>query len=197
MDLTSRLAVTAGAARLTANLQGRGMQPTDEPSHGVLYMRWVHDDRGNAWGDHDGETVFYTVTEADVACATVVMRESLMVSLIVRQHGVDYNFGTYLIVCVDRWAGAYRVTLGRAHQPPSAKKNPTGKASDVYTVKRITRHRRNPGWMFRVQWKGYRQKTWEPLKNLVHGGRINIFLRRYCKHRGLSQPLRLAARRCK
>ena len=64
MELTSRLAVTAGATRLTTNLQGRGIQPTDDPSHGVLYMRWVHDDRGNAWGDNDGETKQYTVFDA-------------------------------------------------------------------------------------------------------------------------------------
>ena len=74
--------------------------------------------------------MFYTVPGADVACVMVVMREGLMVSLIVRGHGVDYNFGTYLIVCVDRCsAGAYRVTLSRAHRPPSAEKTPTGQAT--------------------------------------------------------------------
>ena len=209
---------TSGAIRMTNNLYGRGVQLSNNPTHGILYLRWVHDNRGNLWGDPNGDTAFYMVPEVDLMRVTAAMQQGSLVSLIIRRHDVDYNYGTYRIMAINPWStGVHRVALCRATvvQPSKPQKPADDLAvchsatmeedimstctssdddDDVYVVARITGHRKqtHTGWEFQVKWKGFREKTWEPLKHLVHNGKMNTFFRRYCRDHGLSRPLRLA-----
>ena len=200
---------------MTNNLQGRGVQPSNNPTHGILYLRWVHDNRGNIWGDPNGDTAFYMVPDVDLMRVTAAMQQGSLVSLIVRRNDVDYNYGTYRIVAINPWfTGVHQVALCRAavvgqkspfgptpaddvaacHSGGTMEKVKSDENDDVYVVARITGHRKKirTEWEFQVKWKGFREKTWEPLKHLVHNGEMNTFFRRYCRDHGLSRPLRLA-----
>ena len=63
----------------------------------------------------------------------------------------------------------------------------------VYVVERILGHRlRGKSWTFHVAWRRHRERTWEPLKNLVHRGRVNASLWAYCRSHSLRRALKAA-----
>ena len=60
-------------------------------------------------------------------------------------------------------------------------------------VERILGHRlRGKSWTFHVAWRRHRERTWEPLKNLVHRGRVNASLWAYCRSHSLRRALKAA-----
>jgi hypothetical protein len=47
---------------------------------------------------------------------------------------------------------------------------------NVYTVRKITSHRGNPGsYEYLVDWKGYSEKTWEPETNMLDHDVVKVY----------------------
>ena len=247
------------ATLMNLNLHGRGIQASND---GILYVRWVYDDRGNAWADCHGNRVFYVVPRCDFTLMNSAMRRCMPVTLIVRRDHGDYNYGEYLVTSILPYSSnTYRAELCRCEtvtlnnsQPDNgtgevrdgnqrhcidadveendsshsdddsmcdadadveendASHSDDGSDSDTntddenvnkvdgdrYFVERILGHRLDLGlgWKFHVAWRGYSERTWEPLRHMVHNRRVNTHFTQYCVQHELSRPMSLVAKMC-
>ena len=265
------------ATRMNLNLHGRGIQASND---GILYVRWVYDDRGNAWADCHGNRVFYVVPRCDFTLMNSAMRRCMPVTLIVRRDHGDYNYGEYLVTSILPYSSnTYRAELCRCdtvdpnnNQPrddtgevregnqrhcidTDVEKNDASHSEDDsmcgadveendashsdddsmcdadveendashsddgsdsdsdtdtddesvnkvdgdrYLVERILGHRLDLGfgWEFHVAWRGYSERTWEPLRHMVHNRRVNTHFTQYCVKHELSRPMTLVAEMC-
>ena len=228
-----------GATRMDRNLHGRGIQVSND---GILYVRWVYDNRGNAWADCHGNRAFYVVPRCDFTLMDSAMRKGMPVILIVRRDHEDYNYGEYLVTSILPYSSTtYRAELSRCEavapnnsqpdhgagvgreghkrhcidadveekdashsdddsmcQTDTDDENVNQVDGDRYLVERILGHRFDLsfGWEFHVAWKGYSERTWEPLKHMVHNHRINTHFKQYCIEHELSRPMSLAVAMC-
>lgn len=172
-----------------------------------ICMRWVNDHMDNSWGDIDGHVVHYTVPFRDLMGVSICMQQQDPVTLIVRVGNTDYNYGIYRIARLmpqrgDNMHGNYTAMLTRTKEEHDNKDDgdltdsTDSIDSDVHIVRAILDHKKSAAgeWTFLVDWDGDTMATWEPLDNLVHGGRINEDLWKYSKAHNLRE-VRKAARR--